>query len=133
MMILLILICVFSFLVYDAYQGWAQEPLGPELAIFPTSTPYIFPLTWTPFPEDIPQIQETRTPLPTLVAETPTSLSPLFACNDLPTMIILGIGSDQGADEAALQATEGFQQASQCRHGKAEEGMTPGRPEIHLG
>lgn len=90
-------ICIMSFFVYnlamDVYNGWAQEPLGPELASYPTSTPYVFPPTWTPFPASA--YQPTRTPLPTLVANTPTPVSPLFACNNLPTMIILGIGSDE--------------------------------------
>jgi LCP family protein required for cell wall assembly len=98
--ILMILICIMSFAFYDAamdvYQGWAQEPLGPELADFPTSTSYIFPPTWTPIPA--PTDQATKTPLPTIIAETPTPVSPLFACNDLPTMILLGIGSDQRGD-----------------------------------
>ncbi len=98
--ILTIMICMMTFALYDAavdfYQGWAQEPLGPELAAFPTSTPYVFPPTWTPFPEST--LPATRTPLPTIIAETPTPVSPLFACNDLPTMILLGIGSDQRGD-----------------------------------
>jgi len=99
--ILTLIICVLSFAIYnlakDTYTNWAQEPLGPELAAFPTSTPYVFPPTWTPLP--ISTLDATRTPLPTIAAETPTPVSPLFACHDLPTMILLGIGSDARSDE----------------------------------
>ena len=94
-------ILVMAFLVYgvakDVYNGWAQEPLGPELAVYPTSTPYVFPATWTPFVSNA--FQATRTPLPTIIAETPTAASPLFACNNLPTMIILALGSDSRTGE----------------------------------
>ena len=88
-----LMICALSVAIgMELYSGWAQEPLGPQLADFPTSTAYVFPPTWTP--EVTGTDQRTRTPLPTISGGTPTSSAPLLACNDLPTLIILAIGSD---------------------------------------
>lgn len=102
LLILTLIACITIIFIYELSRGlydeWAQEPLGPELASFPTSTAYVFPPTWTPLPASTNQ-EVTRTPLPTIVAETPTALPPLYACNNLPTMIILGIGSDSRTDD----------------------------------
>src|ERR1051326_5544981 len=70
------------------YQAWSQQPLGPALA-YPT--PWGLPATWTASPA---ATQSTITLAPTLTVETQTPVSPFLACNDLPTMTVLAIGTD---------------------------------------
>lgn len=78
------------------YDGWAQEPLGPVLD-YPT--PYKFPPTWTPVPQETLATQATRTPFATFALETSTPVPAFFACSALPTMMILGVGSDARSTE----------------------------------
>lgn len=98
--ILLLLIFILGLVVFNlgmqVYGGWVREPLGPALD-YPT--PYEFPPTWTPFPYQTAAPEITRTPLPTLAAETFTPVPAFFSCSALPTMLILGIGSDARSDE----------------------------------
>src|SRR5687768_4022283 len=82
-----------------AYQTWSQQPLGPTLA-YPTQLQ--LPATWTasPSPAASPgaaQPTATATLVPTSTLEA--SVSPFLACNDLPTMTILAIGTDVRPDE----------------------------------
>ena len=95
--IIVFFICILIFaILYEgekAYTAWAQKPLGPVLD-YPT--PNKLPPTWTLLPGTP---QATRTPLPTLTDETETPMPPFLSCADLPTMIILGIGSDARSDE----------------------------------
>jgi LCP family protein required for cell wall assembly len=72
------------------YQAWSQQPLGPTLA-YPTQLQ--LPATWTASPAAV-IAQPTLTPAPTLTLETETPGSPFLACNDLPTMTVLAIGTD---------------------------------------
>ena len=76
----------------DLYRDWSQKPLGPAL----DSTPWELPATWTVEPNSLGQ---TRTPLPTFGYETETPVPPFFSCADLPTMMLLGIGSDARSNE----------------------------------
>jgi LCP family protein required for cell wall assembly len=62
--------------------------LGPTLAY---STALQLPATWTASPS---ATQPTTTPAPTLTFETETPSSPFLACNDLPSMTVLAIGTD---------------------------------------
>ena len=83
----------------QAYQAWSQQPLGPTLA-YPTKLQ--LPATWTasPSPAVSPaavQPTATATLVPTLTFEAPAS--PFLACNDLPTMTVLAIGTDVRSDE----------------------------------
>src|SRR5688572_30628369 len=83
----------------QAYQTWSQQPLGPTLA-FPTQLQ--LPATWTasPSPAASPAASQptaTSTLVPTLTFESPAS--PFLACNDLPTMTVLAIGTDVRSDE----------------------------------
>ena len=82
--IFLILLSIAS----QVYQAWSQQPLGPTLA-FPT--PWALPATWTASPGAPPP---TVTLVPTLSTETATPGSPFLACNGLPTMTVLAIGTD---------------------------------------
>jgi LCP family protein required for cell wall assembly len=77
----------------QAYQAWSQQPLGPTLA-YPTE--WELPATWTASPG---ASQPTITPTPTLTFETETPASPFLACNDLPTMTVLAIGTDVRSGE----------------------------------
>ena len=72
----------------QAYQAWSQRPLGPALE-YPTE--WELPATWTASPG---ASQPAPTVAPTLTLETETPASPFLACNDLPTMTILAIGTD---------------------------------------
>lgn len=74
----------------QAYQSWSQQPLGPTLG-YPTQLQ--LPATWTASPVGA-QPTLTATIAPTLTLETETPSSPFLACNNLPTMTILGIGTD---------------------------------------
>ena len=72
----------------QAYRDWSRQPLGPTLG-FPTA--WQLPPTWTASPA---ALQPTVTLAPTLPVETTTPSSPFLACNDLPTMTVLAIGTD---------------------------------------
>lgn len=76
------------YLASQVVQAWSQQPLGPTLA-YPTA--WKLPATWTASPA---ATQPTLTPAPTLTLETETPSSPFLACNNLPTMTILAIGTD---------------------------------------
>jgi LCP family protein required for cell wall assembly len=76
----------------QAYQAWNQ-PLGSTLA---NPTEWELPATWTASPG---ASQPTITLAPTLTFETETPASPFLACNDLPTMTVLAIGTDVRSDE----------------------------------
>ena len=69
-------------------MAWSQRPLGPTLAY---ATEWQLPATWTASPA---LLQPTLTIAPTVTLETPTPASPFLACNNLPTMTILAIGTD---------------------------------------
>src|SRR5215207_7783795 len=76
----------------QVYRGWSQQPLGPTLG-YPTELQ--LPTTWTASPAASPApLQPTITPVPTLTFETNTPASPFLACNDLPTLTVLAIGTD---------------------------------------
>jgi LCP family protein required for cell wall assembly len=75
--------------VLQTYQAWSQQPLGPRLA-YPTELQ--LPATWTASPA---ATQPTITLAPTISFETETPVPPFAVCNnDLPTMTILGLGTD---------------------------------------
>src|SRR3990172_3321315 len=73
----------------QAYQAWSQQPLGPALE-YPTE--WELPATWTASP-GASASQPTITLAPTLSFETETPASPFLACNDLPSMTVLAIGT----------------------------------------
>lgn len=76
----------------QAYDAWSQRPLGPTLA-YPTA--WGLPATWTASPgASQAASQSGLTLVPTIPSETATPGSPFLACNDLPTMTILAIGTD---------------------------------------
>ena len=80
------------YLASQAYRGWSQQPLGPTLA-YPTA--WKLPATWTASPAALAGAsQSTPALVPTLTVETETPASPFLACNDLPTMTVLAIGTD---------------------------------------
>ena len=84
----------------QVYQSWSQQPLGPTLA-HPTQLQ--LPATWTASPAAIRPTATARLVLtPPLATETPAS--PFLACNDLPTMTVLAIGTDvrPGENRAGL-------------------------------
>ena len=73
----------------QAYRSWSQQPLGPTLA-YPTE--WKLPATWTASPAASTAVsQPTITPVP-ILTETPAS--PFLACNNLPPMTVLAIGTD---------------------------------------
>ena len=85
----------------QAYQTWSQQPLGPTLA-YPTELQ--LPATWTASPAAstatspaAAQLTSTATLAPTLTFGAP--VSPFLACNDLPNMNVLAIGTDVRSDE----------------------------------
>ena len=78
---------IFSF-ASQAYRTWSQQPLGATLA-FPTA--WELPATWTASPA---VTQSIGTPVPTLTFETQTAVPPFLACNNLPGMTILALGTD---------------------------------------
>lgn len=74
----------------QAYLTWSRQPLGPALDV---PTEWELPATWTASPSVTdPTSPLTPSPSATLATETPAS--PFLACNDLPTMTVLVIGSD---------------------------------------
>lgn len=86
----------------QAYQSWSQQPLGPTLG-YPTQLQ--LPATWTASPVAT-QPTLTATIAPTLTLETETPSSPFLACNDLPAMTILGIGTDVRPGERRYGLTD---------------------------
>ena len=86
----------------QAYQSWSQQPLGPTLG-YPTQLE--LPATWTASPA-ASQPTLTATSPPTLTLETETPSSPFLACNNLPTMTILGIGTDLRPGERRYGLTD---------------------------
>ncbi len=62
--------------------------MGPTLAY---ATALQLPATWTASPA---ATQPTLTPAPTLTLQTETPSSPFLACNNLPTLTVLAIGTD---------------------------------------
>ena len=83
-------------------QSWRQQPLGPTLG-YPTELQ--LPATWTASPAPS-QPTVTTTFAPTLTFETQTPASPFLACNDLPTMTILAIGTDVRSGEQRYGLTD---------------------------
>jgi LCP family protein required for cell wall assembly len=81
---------VVLYLASQLVQAWSQQPLGPTLA-YPTA--WKLPPTWTASPAAI-QPTAAATLVPTLTLETETPSSPFLACNSLPTMTVLAIGTD---------------------------------------
>ncbi len=81
---------IILFVGSQAYQSWSHQPLGPTLG-YPTQLEV--PATWTASPA-ASQPTLTATFPPTLTLETETPSSPFLECNNLPTMTILGIGTD---------------------------------------
>ena len=83
---------VVLYLMSQGYQAWSQQPLGPTLT-YPT--PWELPATWTASPAaEAFATQPTVTLAPTLTFATETPHSSFLACNGLPTMTILAIGTD---------------------------------------
>jgi len=90
----------------QAYQNWSQQPLGPTLA-YPTQLQ--LPATWTASPSSAAspvaaQPTSTATLAPTLTFEA--SVSPFLACNGLPTVTVLAIGTDVRSDEHRYGLTD---------------------------
>jgi LCP family protein required for cell wall assembly len=86
-----VLLLAITYEIRQAYQAWAQKPLGPAL-----ESTWELPATWTvtagaPLP--------TNTLAPTLSFDTETPASPFLPCGDLPTMTLLAIGSDSHKDD----------------------------------
>ena len=79
---------VVFYILSGAYQTWSGQPLGPTLA-YPT--PWGLPATWTASPA---ATQPTITLAPTFASETQTPAYPFLACNNLPTMTVLVLGTD---------------------------------------
>jgi LCP family protein required for cell wall assembly len=74
------------------YRDWSQEPLGPTLA-YPTA--WKLPATWTASPAASPApVQPTIPAAPILTSATQTPGSPFLACNNVPNMTVLAIGTD---------------------------------------
>ncbi len=88
-----ILLLTVAYTAILAYQTWSVQPLSPPLE-YPTS--WAPPATWT-----ASQVasQPTLTPAPTFTIATETPTSPFLTCSDLPTMTILGIGTDARSSE----------------------------------
>ena len=74
----------------QTYQSWSGQPLGPTLG-YPTQLQ--LPATWTASPVVMQPTAPATLP-PTLLPETATPASPFLACNNLPTMTVLAIGTD---------------------------------------
>ena len=79
---------VFILVTSEGYQVWSQQPLGPTLAY---ATEWQLSATWTSSPA---ATQPTISIAHTATLETPTLASPFLACNNLPTMTVLAIGTD---------------------------------------
>ncbi|MEW6402788.1 MAG: LCP family protein [Chloroflexota bacterium] len=89
-------LCIVAATLYitsPAFQNWSQKPLGPTLGV---PTEWALPATWTVSP---------RTPLPTTTlastwtAAPRTPTSAFLVCNNLPTMTVLAIGTDDRSEE----------------------------------
>jgi LCP family protein required for cell wall assembly len=99
-----ILLLAVLYTASQAYQAWSQQPLGPTLA-YPTE--WQLPATWTASPDASPTaVQPSITLDPTLTFETETPASPFLACNDLPTMTVLAIGTDVRPGEQRYGLTD---------------------------
>ena len=85
-----IVLLVILYIASQVYQDWSRLPLGPTLA-YPTQLQ--LPATWTASPAPI-QPTAPATLAPTLTLGTDTPSSPFLACNNLPTMTVLAIGTD---------------------------------------
>src|SRR5919108_1056133 len=92
--VLCIVVCSIWFIILytlsQTYQTWSAQPLGPTLG-YPTQLQ--LPSTWTPSPT-LAQPTAVTTLAPTLPLETASPASPFLACNQLPTMTLLAIGTD---------------------------------------
>lgn len=89
-----IVLLVVLYIASQVYQDWSRKPLGPTLAY---STELQLPATWTASPAafaSATQLTAPATLAPTLTFETETPSSPFLACNNLPTMTVLAIGTD---------------------------------------
>src|SRR5512134_594132 len=99
--------CILLVVLYTAspaYRAWSQQPFGPTLA-YPTE--WELPATWTASPAASPGAsQPTITPALTLTLATETPASPFLACNDLPTMTVLAIGTDVRPGEQRYGLTD---------------------------
>jgi LCP family protein required for cell wall assembly len=88
----------------QTYQSWSQQPLGPTLG-YPTQLQ--LPATWTASPGPSAAAgQPTLTLAPTLRLETDTPGSPFLACNNLPSMTVLAIGTDVRPGERRYGLTD---------------------------
>jgi len=87
------LLLVVMYSVGGAYLAWTRQPLGPVLD-YPTFQG--FPATWTSMPSTP---RPTTTLAPTLSFDTESPASPFLPCGNLPTMILLAIGSDSRSDD----------------------------------
>lgn len=72
-----------------AYQNWSQRPLGPTLAY---STGWELPATWTASPAA--SSSATQPTISPVILATETPGSPFLACNHLPPLTVLAIGTD---------------------------------------
>ena len=77
----------------QTYQTWSRQPLASTLD-FPFANTVA-----TEIPTYLGVSQPTITLAPTLPIATETQASPFLSCNDLPTMIILVIGTDARSSE----------------------------------
>lgn len=84
-----ILLGFVGFYGVQAYQFYAERPLGPAL---PAYTPYSLPPTWTPGPMT-PITNVTLAPTVSFPTATPQAM-----CGGPDVMTILAIGSDQRSD-----------------------------------
>lgn len=79
---------VFFLVTSEGYQVWSQQPLGPTLSY---ATEWHLPATWT---ASAAPTQGMLSTVPTAALETPTPSSPFLACNNLPAMTVLAVGTD---------------------------------------
>lgn len=81
---------VILYFAAGSYRTWSQQPLGPTLS-YPTQLQ--LPATWTASPAaSLPTAIVTVAP--TLASATETPASPFLACQGLPTVTILAMGTD---------------------------------------
>ena len=81
-------------ILYTASQGyrtWSQQPLGPTLS---HPTHWELPPTWTASPAAISTFPPTLTAAPIVAVQTETPGSPFLACQGLPAMTLLALGTD---------------------------------------
>jgi LCP family protein required for cell wall assembly len=93
---------VLLMLAAQGAQSWSRQPLGPTLG-YPTQLQ--LPATWTASPAAF-QPTTIATLVPTLAFETATPGSPFLACNDLPPLTVLAIGTDVRPDEHRYGLTD---------------------------